>query len=253
MTRRTLFAVVIAVGFVAPVLHTVWVSFSPDSFLTPPTTDWSGQWYRAFLKEDRWTAAVGRSLLVASLSATLGVLAATPAAYAANRFRFRGRRVVPAVVLLPACLPPAALGLGVLPVLHLLDLWGSLAGVVLVHATLALPAAFLIVRSHLTGSIAELEAVARGLGANGWTVVRRVTLPLLRPALLAGWVAGFVLSLNESVVTLFVAGPESETLPVVAWPQLKDSATPLAGVASVTGAAIGTVGLGLLFQLMQKK
>lgn len=230
MTRTLGWLVVVLL--LAPVLHTAWVSFSPDSFLTPPTGAWSLRWYRAFADDRRWTAAVGRSVLVAAAAAVLSVLAAAPAAYA-------GRRWLSAAILLPACLPAAALGMGVLPLMHLSGLWGSLAGIVLVHATLGLPVAFLIVRSHLTEQIRQLESAARGLGASRWQSVRRVTLPLLRPALVAAGLAVFVLSLNESLVTLFLATPSTETVPAVTWPQLRYSPTPLVAVASCVTAAVG--------------
>lgn len=246
MTRRVLLTVLVVLGFLAPVLFTVWVSFSPDSFLTPPTGEWSLRWYRAFAADRVWQAAVWQSLLVATASATVCVLAATPAAFA-------GRPWVSLLLLLPACLPPAALGVGLLPVFHPFGLWGTSLGLILVHATLGLPAAYLIVRSHLTESVVNLGAVANGLGASRWQAAWRVKLPLLRPALIAGWVAAFVLSLNESVVTLFLATPTNQTLAAVAWPQLRYSASPLVAVASVASAALGTLGLWLVLRLVRQK
>lgn len=245
MTRRVALAVLV-VGFLAPVLFTVWVSFSPDSFLTPPTDEWSVRWYRAFAADRVWQSAAWQSLLVATASATVCVLAATPAAYA-------GRRSVSPLVLLPACLPPAALGVGLLPVFHSLGLWGTSLGLILVHATLGLPAAYLIARSHLTESVMKLAVVANGLGASRWQAAWRVTLPLLRPAVVAGWVAAFVLSLNESVVTLFLATPANQTLTAVAWQKLRDSASPLVAVAAVASAAVGTLGLWLALRWVRRK
>jgi ABC-type spermidine/putrescine transport system permease subunit II len=239
----------VLVGLLAPVLHTAWVSFSPDSFLTPPADDWSLRWYRAFAEDRRWTAAVARSLMVATCAGVLSVLAAAPAAYAIRHERFVGRKLLAAGVLLPACLPPAALGMGVLPLMHAIGLWGSLVGIVLVHATLGLPVAFLIVRSHLTEQIHQLESAARGLGASPSQTLRRVTLPLLRPALVAAGVAVFVLSLNESLVTLFLATPSTETVPAVTWPQLRYSPTPLVAVASGVTAVVGAVGIWIVFRV----
>lgn len=233
----------VLVGLFAPILHTAWVSFSPDSFLTPPTGEWSLRWYRKFAEDSRWSAAVGRSLLVAAAAAGVSVAAAVPAAYAVKRARWRGLRILLVALLLPAAIPPAALGMGVLPLLHRAGLWGHPLGLILVHATLGLPVAFLIVRTHLTDRLAELESAARGLGASWWQVAWRVSLPLLRPALAAAGVAVFVLSVNEAFVTLFLASPNTETVPAVSWPELRHSPTPVLAVASAVTAGLGAIGM----------
>lgn len=233
----------VLVGLLAPVLHTAWVSFSPDSFLTPPTGEWSLRWYRQFLTSPRWTAAVGRSLTVAAAASVVSVATAVPAAYATRRPRWRGRGLFATALLLPAVVPPAALGMGLLPLLHRVGLWGHPLGLILVHAALGLPVAFLIVRTHLTDRLAELEAAARGLGANRWQVVRRVSLPLLRPALIAAGLAVFVLSVNETLVTVFLTTPSSETVPAVSWPELRHSPTPVVAVASGVTAGLGVIGV----------
>lgn len=233
----------VLVGLLAPILHTAWVSFSPDSFLTPPTGEWSLRWYRQFIDSPRWTAAVGRSLTVAAAAAVVSVSAALPAAYAVRRTRCWGRGLLSVSLLLPAVIPPAALGMGLLPLMHRVGLWGHPFGLVLVHAALGLPVAFLIVRTHLTDRLAELEAAARGLGATRWQVVRRVSLPLLRSALIAAGLAVFVLSVNETLVTMIVATPTSETVPAVSWPELRHSPTPVVAVASGVTAGLGVIGV----------
>ncbi|MEO2091820.1 MAG: ABC transporter permease subunit [Gemmataceae bacterium] len=239
----------VLLGLLAPILHSAWVSFSPDSFLTPPTGEWSLRWYRRFAEDPRWSTAVGRSLLVAAAAAGVSVAAAVPSAYAVKRARWRGRGILLIALLLPAAIPPAALGMGILPLLHRAGLWGHPLGLILVHATLGLPVAFLIVRTHLTDRLAELEAAARGLGANGWQVAQRVSLPLLRPALMAAGVAVFVLSVNEAFVTLFLATPNTETVPAVTWPELRHSPTPVLAVASAMTAGLGAIGMAIGIRL----
>ena len=223
----------------APLAVTVWVSFSPDSFLTPPTGEWSLRWYRRFFADPRWTTAAGRSLLVAVTSAALGVTLAVPVALS-NSHR------LPLVMLLPAVVPPVALGLGLLPLFHRIGLFGTTAGVILAHTALGLPVAFLLLRTRFGPQLAECELAARGLGANRWLVFRRVTLPLLRPAILAAFVVQFVLSWNEALVTVFLTTPATETLPVVMWSQLRGSASPLVAVAAVLSAATSLLAIAAL-------
>lgn len=223
-------------GLLAPVAFAVWVSFSPDSFLTPPAGQWSLRWYRAFATDARWSAAVGRSLFTAVLSAGVAVTAGTPLALALARYRFLGRGALSAAVILPACIPGAVLGMGLLPLFHVARLTGTPLGLVLAHGLLGLPVVVLIARDHLTRTSPDLEAAARGLGANGWQTTVRITLPLLRPAILAGAAAALAISLNESLVTVFLATPDTETLPTVAWSQLRYAPSPLVAVASSFGA-----------------
>lgn len=225
----------------APVAYTAWVSFSPDSFFTPPTREWSMRWYEAFLEDRRWMKAAVRSFQVGILSALLSVLLATMAAYAAREWPVRIRRGLTLLLLLPVCLPPAALATGLLPLAYFTRLWGTVLSLVLVHAALGLPIAFLIVQSHLTGRLSDLESVARGLGASRWQSVWRVTLPLLRMPLAAAGISVFVLSLNETMISLFLATPHNETLPAVSWPELRFAASPLVAVASCATAIIGTL------------
>jgi len=232
----------IVVGLLAPVLFTLWVSFSPDSFMTPPVGEWSTRWYRTFLHDRRWSAATMRSIIVAISSAVFSVATAAPAAVAAHRAMTRDRRFLTACLMLPAIIPPAALGTGLLPLVHAVHLWGTNLGMVIVHTALGLPIAVLIIQIYLTDELRELEAAARGLGANSWQVTRRVTLPLLSPAFAAAGVAVFVLSLNESLVSLFLATPDNETLPAVIWPQLRYSASPLVAVASCVTTVLGVAG-----------
>jgi ABC-type spermidine/putrescine transport system permease subunit II len=224
-----------------PVGFAAWVSFSPDAFLTPPTGRWSVRWYEAFAEDRRWTGALVRSLWVAAAAAGVALGTGVPLAFAVARHRFRGRSVAAAGALLPGFVPPAVLGLGLLPLLYLGGLYGSPAGLVLAHGLLGLPAVFLVARAHLEQTPPDLEAAARGLGAGPWQVARRVTLPLVRPALLAGALAAFVTSLNEGMVSLFVAGEARPTLPVVVWNELRFAVSPKVAVASCASTAAALV------------
>jgi ABC-type spermidine/putrescine transport system permease subunit II len=227
----------------APLLFAAWVSFSPDSFLTPPAGAWSLRWYAAFAADRRWTAALVRSLVVGAGAACVAVAAGTPLAYAVARGRFRGRGALAGLALLPVCVPPAVLGMGLLPFVYAVGLWGNLLGLVLAHGLVALPVVYLIARTRLEQFGPDLEAAARGLGAGPWQAAVRVTLPLLRPALLAGAAAAYAISLNEGLLTLFLATPSTETLPAVVWPELRYAPSPLVAVASCVSVGLALLGV----------
>ncbi len=236
----------------APLGYAVWVSFSPDSFLTPPTTNWSPRWYIAFVADRRWTFALVRSLFVGCGSALVAVLTGTPLALAVTRYRFAGRGLLAVTTLLPACVPAAVLAMGLLPLLYLAGLWGNVLGLILAHGLLGLPVVYLIVQTQLEQMPPNLEAAARGLGASRWQATVRVTLPLLRPAILAGAAAALALSFNESMLAIFLATPTTETLPAVIWPQLRYAPSPLVAVASCVSVALAA-GMVLLLSLLGVK
>jgi ABC-type spermidine/putrescine transport system permease subunit II len=221
------------VVLLTPLFWAVWVSFTPDELLRPPVTRWSLRWYTRFLQDPRWTTALVNSLIVGLGSALVALAAGAPAALAVSRHAFRGRAALGRLILLPICVPPVVLGMGLLPTMHALGLWGGILSLVLAHGLLGMPLVFLAVQASLDGMPGDLEEAARGLGAGPLAVAWRVTLPLCRPGLMAGWVLSFVLSLNEFFLALFLATPETETLPRVIWPELRYSLSPLVAVASV--------------------
>jgi putative spermidine/putrescine transport system permease protein len=247
--RRTLILLLgwsMIAALLTPLAYAAWVSFSPDSFLQPPRGQWSLRWYLAFLSDRRWMEALARSFFVAIGATAVSLAAGTPLAYAVARHRFFGHTAISGMVMLPVCVPPAVLGMGLLPLVFVSGLWGNPLGLILAHGLVGLPIVFLIARTHFDHITSDLEAAARGLGATPLQAAYRVTLPLLRPALLAGAGAAFAVSFNESMVTLFLATPTTETLPAMVWPQLRYSASPMVAVASCVSVAVATVVVGVV-------
>ena len=235
-----------------PALDAAWLSFSPDSFLTPPTDRWSLKWYRSFFDDRRWAAAVLRSFILAISSATVGVLVAAPAAWAVVRYRCWMSEMLKAGMLLPVAIAPVVLGMGLLPVLYRLGLAGSPVALVGVHAVIALPLLFWIFQNSFAQRSDTLEAAARGLGASPWQAFRFVTVPLTVPALTASWICGFLISWNEGIVTMFLTTPSTETLPTLAWRQLKFSVSPLVAVASCLSLVVTVLGVGVILRLTKR-
>ena len=230
----------VLLGLLLPLAYTVWLSFSPDSFLTPPHNEWSLRWYRAFYDDDEWLEATLRSIGIAGAAALLAVACAFPAAVAFQGGTFRGARGIALFLLLPACVPPIALGMAALPLFYRTGFWGTNAGLALMHATLGLPIALLILQSSWPSNLNELMRAARGLGANRFQATCRITLPLVFPAIVASMLTVFVLSLNESIVSILLTTPRTETLPAKTWPQLRFSPTPIVAVAACATLFLGS-------------
>lgn len=248
MVRRGLFLFSwLVVGFlIAPVLIVVPMSFSSSPFLQFPPPGWSTQWYSAIFADPEWTGAMWLSARVALLATVLALTVGTAAAYGLVRGRFRAKSGVQGVLLLPMIVPSIVFAVGAYLIALRLNLVGSIWLLGGVHAILALPFVVLTVGASLRTTDYRLELVAQTMGASRLAAFRLVTVPLIAPALLAGIVITLILSLDETVVSLFLTGDLAPTLPVRVYNSIRyelDPLVPVAGslVIAVT-VLIGTVG-----------
>jgi putative spermidine/putrescine transport system permease protein len=234
-----------------PLAYAVWMSFTSSELLEPPRGELSLRWYRRFFESPQWTAGLWNSLKVAALAVVGSLVGGTGLAVAVTRCHFRGRRLLSGAVLLPLFVPAVVLGMGLLPWVRFLGLWGSIWSLAAGHALWSLPIVFLVVRSALEELDPSLEEAARGMGASPFLTFRRVTLPLILPAVLSGAAMGVVLSLNEFMIALFLATPDTETLPKVIWPNLRYALTPLVAAASCVTMLLTLLGLALTASLLR--
>ena len=178
-------------------------------------------------------------------SAGLSLAGGLGLAVAVTRFRFHGRKLLSGAVLLPMFVPGVVLGLGLLPVVRWSGLWGTTVALAAAHALVSLPVVFLLTRAALSGLDPDVDRAARGLGAGPWTAFRRVTLPLISPAVLTGGVIAVVLSANEFIVAVFLATPRKRTLPAALWPEARDQETPLLAAAACLTVLATAVGMAV--------
>jgi putative spermidine/putrescine transport system permease protein len=227
---------VVIVLMVLPLLVVAPLSFSSSSLLSLPIPGWSMQWYAAFIHDPRWLAATRTSFLVGGLT----VLAATPlgtlAALGLHFGRFPGRRLMLAAMLAPVVTPSVITGLAMYLAFARVGLTNTLPGLVLAHTVLGAPYSVAAVLAGLQGIDGSLLLAARGLGAPPRAVLRRVLAPLLAPGIAAGAVFAFAISFDELVITLFLAGPDQQTLPRQMFAGLRETLSPtLAAAACVLG------------------
>ncbi|MEO6954769.1 MAG: ABC transporter permease [Polyangia bacterium] len=246
-TAATLFALAL---LVTPLLYSVWISFSPGELLVPPGREWSLRWYEELFARPEWTSSILQSAKVGAMAVVLACAGGTSAAVGMARLR-SGAKLVERAVLLPLFCPAIVLAMGLLPLVHELGLYGSSLGIAMGHALWSLPVVVLVVRRALDGVDPELERAALGLGAGPLRTFLWVTLPIVAPAIAAGALIAFVLSLNEFEIALFLATPEVATLPRVIWPNLRYTLTPLVAAASTIMLLCTTlvlVGFSLLWR-----
>jgi len=215
---------------------------------------WAGfstRWYAALLDNDQIMSAAWLSLRIAALNASASVVLGTLAALALNRSgRFRGRELFRGLVTAPLVMPELILGLSLLLLFVALDHafgWPQGRGattIVIAHVTFSLAYVTVIVQARLAGLDPALEEAALDLGARPWKVFWIVTLPLISPALIAGWLLAFTLSLDDLVIASFVSGPGSSTLPMVIYSKVRLGLTP--EINALASLLIGVVVLAIL-------
>jgi spermidine/putrescine transport system permease protein len=196
------------------------------------TAAWEGftlSWYGEMLSDERLLGAVRNSLLIAALATALATVIGTMAALAltpAGSRPPRGRGPTEVLLLLPVILPEVVLGAALLTLFGAWRMRLSLATVLVAHVVFSISYVALVVRARLAGLDPALAEAARDLGAGAWEVFRRVTLPLALPGIAAGALLVFTLSIDDYVVTSFVAGAGATTLPLHIYSLLKAGVTP---------------------------
>ena len=191
------------------------------------------KWYQALLGNEQILGAAFLSIRIALISATAAVVLGTLAGTALARFgRFRGRLLLAGMTTAPIVMPEVITGLSLLLLFVALGQligWPRGAGAVtitLAHITFCMAYVTVVVQSRLAGFDESLEEAAMDLGARPLTVFGRITLPLILPAIASGWLLAFTLSWDDLVITQFVAGPGSSTLPMVIFSKVRFGVTP---------------------------
>ena len=233
----------------APIVLLVIYSFNESRLVTV----WSGfstKWYGELLNNEPMLAAAGRSLRIAAISASIAVVLGTLAALVLARFgRFRGRTLFATTVAAPLVMPEVIIGLSLLLLFVSLEQlvgWPAGRGVVTItiaHATFAAAYVAVVLRARLRQLDGGLEEAAMDLGARPLKVFLVITVPMLTPALVAGWLLAFTLSFDDLVVASFVSGPGSTTLPMQIYSSVRLGVSPqVNALASLIVLAV-TVGI----------
>jgi putrescine transport system permease protein len=225
MRRVSLFNVVtVALGLAflyLPIAVLVIYSFNASRLVTV-WGGWSLAWYRALLHDDAVLQAAWISLRVAALSASAATVLGTCAALALVRLgRFRGRLLFSGMVYAPLVMPEVITGLSLLLLFVALNVDRGFWTIAIAHTTLTLCFVTVIVQSRLISFDRSLEEAAMDLGCPPLKTFLTVTLPLIAPAVAAGWMLAFSLSLDDLVIASFTTGPGATTLPIRIYSQVR--------------------------------
>ncbi|HFE67153.1 MAG TPA: ABC transporter permease [Chloroflexi bacterium] len=215
-------------------------------------TGFSTEWYSALFKDRQMLSAFRVSLWVAFWSTLVSTILGTLAALSLERFHFRGKMTYDAVVYMPVIIPDIVIALSTLLFFVIVAIPLSRYTVLIAHIAFNISFVAIIVRARLANMDDNLEEAAADLGANEWKTFRRVTLPLLMPGIVAGALMAFTLSLDDFVITFFVAGPGATTLPVRVYSMIKFGVTPEVNAVS-TLMFVGSTLLVVISLLLQRK
>ena len=252
--RSWLFLVVLAtlLFLILPIFVVIPVSFSDSQYLTFPPPGYSLRWYSAFIESREWQASLRASLT----AATLTMLVATPigmmAAYAINAASPRWARLAYGAVLLPLIVPHILIAIAVFYVYIKLRVVNSMPSIVFAHALLAIPIVTITVLAGLKSFDMKQEMVARSLGASRLGAFFFVTLPQIAPSVVCAAVFAFATSLDEVIVSLFVAGGENTVLTRRMFVALRDAITPTVAAISTIIIVASLIIAGLILLLNRR-
>ena len=196
-----------------PILVLIIYSFN-DSRTGYRWGGWSLRWYEALFNNHAMVQAMWNSLWLALAAATVSTLIGGLTALALHRYQFRGKQALRGMLFVVMMSPEIVLAISLLALFLLVGLQLGFVSLLLAHVTFCLPFVVITVMARLSGLDERLLEAARDLGAGEFTTVRTILVPVMMPALLAGWLLGFTLSLDDVVVSTFVSGPGYEILPL---------------------------------------
>ncbi len=247
---RTLILVLGFTFLYAPMLMLVVYSFNSSKLVTV-WAGWSTRWYGELFRDTEMMSAVGLSLSIAACAATMAVILGTIAAVIMVRFgRFRGSRGFAFMLTAPLVMPDVITGLSLLLLFVALGHafgWPANRGMLtiwLAHVTFCMAYVSVVISARLRELDRSIEEAALDLGATPLKVFFTITLPMIAPAIISGWLLAFTLSLDDLVIASFVSGPGATTLPMLVFSNVRMGVNPeINALATLILAVVGIVGL----------
>jgi putrescine transport system permease protein len=236
--------------FYIPILSMIVYSFNASRLATV----WGGfstKWYVSLLSNQQVWDALILSLKIALVSATIATILGTMAGIALARFtKFRGRVLFSGLVVAPLVMPEVITGISMLVFFILMADWIGWPGargfttITLAHITFSMVFVTTIVQARMLQADRAIEEAAMDLGSRPWQVMFDITLPVISPAILSGWLLAFTISLDDVVISSFVTGPGNTTLPLFVWSKVKLGVTP--DINALATLMVLTVGIGVV-------
>jgi putative spermidine/putrescine transport system permease protein len=231
-----------------PIAIVVILAFSGAGYLQFPPTSFSFRWFVRFLTDPQWQAALWYSLVIGIIACALATVVGFFAAYAFVRGDFPGKKLLLSLLLLPIIVPTVITSIAMYFLSARFHLVGNLLWIGICHAVIALPVVLLILLSALQGVDANVERAALSLGASRTRLFLKVVVPLAAPGLISAALFAFLASFDELIISLFLTGVRTQTLPVRIWNSLHLEIEPT--IAAVSAFLIGVTAFVLLLDTL---
>jgi len=243
-------ATVALLYILTPLIFVTWLAFFRQEIPSFPPEGYSLRWFKAIFDQPKFVEGFSLSFQVGVLATVIGLALAVPAALCISRFDFRLRAPLSNLLLMPLIVPGVVLGTAMY-VFQVtaenaldVDVLGTLYALVAGHVVVVIPWIVRLVLASLSGVDRTVEEAAQNLGANAWVTFRRITLPAIRPGIVAGALFGFVTSFGNLEMSLFLVGPGRTTLPIVILQYLEWKIDPT--IAAVSVLQILLIGIVML-------
>ncbi len=248
---KSIYATLIVIFLIAPLLVILPLAFTSSAFLTYPVTELSTRWFEELVTNSVWSRAIINSLLIAGATTLLATTLGTLAALGLRSQNLGMKSQIRTLFLLPIVVPAVVLGVGMQTLFVRLGINSTYLSVIVAHTVIGIPFVVISVSGALTGIDQRVERGAESLGAPPWRVFSLITLPLAMPGVLSGAALAFATSLDEVVLTLFVAGPNQRTLARQMFSTLRENISPAIASAAFI-IIIGTVLITLALLLARR-
>lgn len=245
LSRFNLISLLLGLAFLyLPIVLLVIYSFNASKLVTV-WGGWSTRWYAELWQNQGLVGAAWVTLRVAVVSSTLAVVLGTLAALLLARFgRFRGRTLFSGMIYAPLVMPEVITGLSLLLMFVALTVDRGFVTVTIAHVTFSMCYVAVVIQSRLAGFDRSIEEAAMDLGCPPGRTFFTITLPMILPAIVSGWLLSFTLSLDDLVIASFTTGPGATTLPMKIYSQVRLGVTP--EINAVSTILIGLVAVGVL-------
>jgi putative spermidine/putrescine transport system permease protein len=238
------FALLVILFLQLPVAVVVLAAFSETSYLTIPPQGWTLKWFEVVLTDPTYLSAIRTSLMLAIGSTALSLALGVAASYALFKRMLPFSEALTSFLMAPLIVPSVVIGVAMLQYFTLVGMRGGFLTLLIAHVVITVPYIVRSALASLSGIDLSVEEAARVLGADGFTSFRLVTLPLIKPGLVAGALFAFVTSMENVPVTIFLAGPRDITLPILIFTSVEMGVNP--SVAAISTLLIIATAVVLL-------
>ena len=242
-----LFVILVLLFNYLPIIVVVVYSFNASKY-----SNWAGfslQWYEKLFRNSQILRSLNNSLILAFSSCGLSILIGTAGAVGMARSRFRTQGLLENVSMIPMMMPEIILGMAYLAFFSIIRIPFGILTLIIAHTTFCIPYIFINVQSRLVGLDPAYVEAARDLGASLTRAFYDVTLPLITPAILSGALLSFAMSMDDVVISFFVTGTTSNTLPLQVYSMLKMGVTPEVNALCTLMLLVVFGGIGLYYLL----